>query len=165
MAFFTKADMRSRCNRILAEQQRLGKSMRTILAELPLLTLRKPTMFFCLTAAATKLLVLGVKGRLEDEGLSVYIDWIDDADLDRAAVTPENAKRLRRRMRQCLSLLYIGTDNASRSKWMPWEVGFFDGLGKEPWSVRRRKLRLVEKRIRAKPENAATRPGRESGWP
>jgi hypothetical protein len=53
---------------------------------------------------------------------------IDDADLDRTAVTPENAERLRLRMRRCSSLLYLATDDASRSKWMPWEVGFFDGL-------------------------------------
>lgn len=130
MAFFTKADMQSRGNRILAEQQRLGKSTRTILAEATTFDPEKTYDVFLSHSSRDKPLVLGVKSRLEDDGLSVYIDWIDDADLDRAAVTPENAKRLRRRMKQCLSLLYIATDNASRSKWMPWEVGFYDGLGK-----------------------------------
>lgn len=77
-----------------------------------------------------KPLVLGVKDRLEHEGLQVYVDWIDDADLDRTAVTPENAKRVRGRMKKCLSLLYLATDNASISKWMQWEIGYFDGLGK-----------------------------------
>jgi hypothetical protein len=130
MAFFTKGEMQSRGNRILAEQQRFGKSTRTIFAEATTFDPEKTYDVFLSHSSRDKPLVLGVKARLEDENLSVYIDWIDDADLDRAAVTPENARRLRRRMKQCQSLLYIATDNASRSKWMPWEVGLFDGLGK-----------------------------------
>ena len=31
-------------------------------------------------------------------------------------------------MNQSSRLLYLATDNASSSKWMPWELGYFDGL-------------------------------------
>lgn len=31
-------------------------------------------------------------------------------------------------MRQCKSLVYASTVAATHSKWMPWELGFFDGF-------------------------------------
>jgi hypothetical protein len=31
-------------------------------------------------------------------------------------------------MKQCKSLLYAFSENASNSKWMPWELGYFDGI-------------------------------------
>lgn len=73
-------------------------------------------------------LILGVKTLLEQRSLTVYVDWINDAQLDRTRVTPQTADVLRKRMRQCQSLIYAATDNASGSKWMPWELGYFDGL-------------------------------------
>lgn len=72
-------------------------------------------------------LVLGVKVLLEEEGKKVYVDWIDDQALDRNRVTADTAEVLRHRMRQCESLLYLATENAPKSKWMPWELGYFDG--------------------------------------
>lgn len=73
-------------------------------------------------------LILGVKSLLQDMGLSVYVDWIDDAQLDHAKVSRENADLLRRRMRQSKSLIWVATEAASNSKWMPWELGYFDGF-------------------------------------
>lgn len=63
---------------------------------------------------------------LTDQGLSVYVDWIEDADLSRESVTVETAKTLRLRMKQCKSLIYCFSPNAKSSKWMPWELGYFD---------------------------------------
>lgn len=75
-----------------------------------------------------KTLVLGAKVLLERKGLSVYVDWIDDGDLDRAAVDRTRAELLRRRMGQCDWLFYAHTPNAALSRWCPWELGYFDGL-------------------------------------
>lgn len=72
-------------------------------------------------------LVLGVKVILEEQGLSVYVDWVTDPDLDRRNVTVETANRLRQRMKQSRSLIYAHSVNSPNSKWMPWELGFFDG--------------------------------------
>ncbi len=72
-------------------------------------------------------LVLGVKVLLEEMGKKVYVDWVDDPELDRSQVTKHTAERLRGRMKQSDSLLYIATESASSSKWMPWELGYFDG--------------------------------------
>ena len=73
-------------------------------------------------------IVRGVGQILEDHGFSVYIDWMVDPLVDRTRVTRKNAALLRNRMNQCSSLLYAQSINAANSKWMPWEVGYFDGL-------------------------------------
>jgi hypothetical protein len=73
-------------------------------------------------------LILGVKGLLENQGFTVYVDWIDDAQMDRSKVSRETASILRRRMRQSGSLVFVATEAASSSKWMPWELGYFDGF-------------------------------------
>ncbi len=73
-------------------------------------------------------LILGVKGLLEDLGFTVYVDWVDDPQLSHTNVNRENADLLRRRMRQSQSLVWVATEAASDSKWMPWELGYFDGF-------------------------------------
>lgn len=72
--------------------------------------------------------VLGLKLRLERAGCSVYVDWIDDPALDRSNVSPATADQLRSRMRSCKALLYAFSLLSSHSKWMPWELGYFDAL-------------------------------------
>jgi hypothetical protein len=73
-------------------------------------------------------LVAGLKLELEDLGYSVYIDWIEDPMLSRANVTKDTALVLQARMKQCKSLIYAFSENAVNSKWMPWELGYFDGI-------------------------------------
>lgn len=73
-------------------------------------------------------MVLGVKAILEAAGKRVYVDWIEDRQLDRSNVSASTAEVLRQRMRQCRSLIYIHSANSGSSKWMPWELGFSDGL-------------------------------------
>jgi hypothetical protein len=72
-------------------------------------------------------LVLGVRAILQRAGKSVYVDWIDDPELDRSRVSMRTAARLRDRMIQCRSLIYAATKASATSKWMPWELGYFDG--------------------------------------
>ena len=73
-------------------------------------------------------LILGLKRLLEAAGKTVYVDWIDDREVDRSQVSAENAEMLRSRMRQCASLFYVHSRNSSTSRWMPWELGYFDGF-------------------------------------
>lgn len=73
-------------------------------------------------------LILGLKEYLESEfNLSVYVDWIEDLQLDRSSVNRETADLLRTRMRACKSLIYAISNNSNKSRWMPWELGYFDG--------------------------------------
>jgi len=88
-----------------------------------------PTDFICCNhSIADAEIVLGIKQLLEETGLKVYVDWVEDAQLDRRAVTKETAAALRQRMKQSKSLIYLSSDNSSSSKWMPWELGYFDGF-------------------------------------
>ena len=72
--------------------------------------------------------ILGVKRLIEALGLTVYVDWIEDPNLDRGYVTSKTAAVLRARMRACSSLIYVHSANSANSAWMPWELGFFDGF-------------------------------------
>lgn len=85
-------------------------------------------------------LVLGVKLLIERSGRSVYVDWIDDPTLDRSNVTKATAATLRHRMKSCNSLIFATSENSSASKWMPWELGYFDGHKPDKVSI----LPLVE---------------------
>lgn len=72
-------------------------------------------------------LILGVRAVLQRAGKRVYVDWIDDPELDRMHVTKGTANRLRERMQQSTSMIYAATKAATTSRWMPWELGYFDG--------------------------------------
>jgi hypothetical protein len=72
--------------------------------------------------------ILALKLLIESYELSVYVDWVDSPDLQRGNVTKETAAELRKIMQSSKSLLYADSANSSGSKWMPWELGFCDGL-------------------------------------
>jgi len=73
-------------------------------------------------------IVLALRTELIDLGHTVYVDWVDDKQLDRSKVSKETASLLRRRMQTSKSLLLVSTENAHLSKWVPWELGYFDGF-------------------------------------
>ena len=66
--------------------------------------------------------------QFQDLGYSVYVDWKTDLELDRANVTNKTAETIRARMSKCSALIYVYTDGSRESVWMPWELGYFDGL-------------------------------------
>jgi hypothetical protein len=72
--------------------------------------------------------IAGVKAHLEQSGESVYVDWIDDPQLDRSRVGPATAALLRARMQASGAMIYAASTASPASKWMPWELGYFDGL-------------------------------------
>lgn len=52
---------------------------------------------------------------------------VDDKELDRSRISAATADLLRKRMKQCKSLVFK-TASSSSSEWMPWELAYFDGL-------------------------------------
>lgn len=72
--------------------------------------------------------IAGIKAILEGDGSRVYVDWMDDPQLDRSRVSPGTADVLRRRMRASASLFYLSSKASPGSRWMPWELGYFDGM-------------------------------------
>lgn len=129
MTFFTKSEARSAASKGRAVQRGLGKTYGRILVEEASAT-RDTDGFdiFLSHSIGDAELILGVKSLLEEQGLKVYVDWVEDPQLNRENVTKETANLLRRRMRQSKSLIYVATEQANSSKWMPWELGFFDGF-------------------------------------
>jgi len=75
-----------------------------------------------------KIKVLGIYHILQGRGYSVYLDSICDPHLNRALVTRSTATTIRRRMTQCRSLFVATSSNTPASQWVPWELGFTDGL-------------------------------------
>lgn len=74
-----------------------------------------------------KKLVLTLVDLFNEAGYSVYVDWIEDTQLDRSKVNKNTAQVLRNRMNSSKRLAYVATTNATNSKWCPWELGYFDG--------------------------------------
>lgn len=71
-------------------------------------------------------IVKQIRSMLTDRGYSVYVDWIEDEQLDRGRVSEKTASILRERMKCCASLLYLTSASAGQSVWMPWELGYMD---------------------------------------
>ena len=66
--------------------------------------------------------VQGLYDILTASGYSVYVDWINDPQLNRSNVTQKTAELVRKRMKASKSLLLAISTNASLSKWIPWEL-------------------------------------------
>lgn len=71
-------------------------------------------------------IIKALRDELTEMKYEVYVDWIEDPNLDRGRVTDLNARLLRNRMKRCKCLFYATSDSAEKSIWMPWELGFMD---------------------------------------
>lgn len=121
MALLTESDVRA-----FARVDALS-AHRVLLSEAKSVDDRSRFDVFLSHSYQDKELIFGMKRMLEKMGMAVYVDWIDDPELSRDSVTSATAGRLRKRMRQSESLFYVHTPKARDSKWMPWELGYFDG--------------------------------------
>jgi hypothetical protein len=112
----------------LAKGKAILKAANTILKEHAATTAKRDSFDVFLSHSFKDAdLVLGVKLMLEGRNLSVYVDWIEDSEIERERVSSATAEILRLRMNQSKSLVYAHSTNSPTSKWMPWEIGFFDG--------------------------------------
>ena len=125
MALLTEAQVLGRATRRTGQ---LRRSAQDILTSETASALQRFDVFLSHSSAEPDEILLGIKLLLEDRGMSVYVDKYDDPDLGRREVTAATAAILRRRMRQSGSLLYVHSRHSTTSRWMPWELGFFDGL-------------------------------------
>ena len=84
---------------------------------------------------ADRNIIPNLKKALELMGYKVYVDWINDRLLSRENVTKETAEILQKRMKQSKSLFFATSENSPSSKWMPWELGYFDGYNSEKLGI------------------------------
>lgn len=115
----TAASRSSWGTRSVAESQ-MAKSASTPIAT--------PFQVFLSHAYEDAEVIAGIKVLIEQEGLSVYVDWIEDPQADRSRVTSRTADLLRQRMNHCQFLLFATSKASPDSRWMPWELGYFDGM-------------------------------------
>lgn len=127
MSYFTKAEARSASQRFTSTQ--IAKNATIHLNESRSHSKDTDSFDVFLSHSINDAeIVLGVKRLLEQFGLKVYVDWETDSQLDRSRVSAATADLLRKRMKQSKSLIFLATESASTSKWMPWELGYFDGF-------------------------------------
>ena len=131
MALFTEDEVRKRAKEevpfLKTAASMLNESVTESIKELQRYPSKQYDIFLSHSIKDAEL-ILGIKKICEDLGYSVYVDWIEDSQLDRSEVTKHTADILRKRMMSSKSLFYVTTGNAENSKWMPWECGYFDGL-------------------------------------
>jgi hypothetical protein len=125
MALLTESSLRNLA--IQYRSARVFKSADTLLREAAA-TLETSFDVFLSHSIKDADVILGVVAALKNQGLKVYVDWLVDPQMDRSRVTPETAERLRQRMRQSAALVYAHSNQSGSSKWMPWELGYFDGF-------------------------------------
>lgn len=63
---------------------------------------------------------------LQDAGCRVYIDWLDSEMPD--IPNKETAARIQRKIKESEYFVYLATENSSKSRWCPWEIGYADGV-------------------------------------
>ena len=125
MAYLSETAVRARAATVT---ERIRKSARRIITEASAPADEEFDVFLSHSSAEPEEIVLGVKLLLEDRSLSVYVDKYGDPQMSPAHVSRETARVLRSRMRNSQILLYIHSAYSKTSRWMPWELGFFDGL-------------------------------------
>ena len=75
--------------------------------------------------------VLGIKNLLKHFGFSSFVDWADGGPvLSRTDISSATAAELRLQIRKSRALLVCTSDASRASRWVPWEIGFADGVGK-----------------------------------
>lgn len=127
MALFIESAVRQRAQAEVRKSGFVKKAEQLIVEESSAYSATRTYDIFLSHSVKDAELILGMKGTFEDLGYSVYVDWIDDPQLDRTRVTSATADKLRQRMNSSKSLFYVTTANSDSSKWMPWECGYFDG--------------------------------------
>ena len=79
-------------------------------------------------------IVRGLIRHFESLGIAIYVDW-NDSDMP-SVTNRSTAAKLKQRIKACSLFMVLATQNALKSKWVPWEVGFADQMkGEDAVSV------------------------------
>jgi hypothetical protein len=131
MALVTRGELRQKASTKITKSFSLNENLQasTILKnEASAFSKEKTYDIFLSHSSLDAKEILGLKLLIEELGYSVYVDWIEDKQLDRTNVTKETAAILKERMQNCKCLFFATSNNSPNSVWMPWELGYFDGI-------------------------------------
>lgn len=73
-------------------------------------------------------LALGLQQWLKEQGMELYIDWLDPYMPD--APDASTADRIRTMIKGADVFLFLATNDSMASRWCPWELGFADGVNR-----------------------------------
>jgi len=82
------------------------------------------TIFLCHSHKDDEL-AKGLKNRLREQDVDLYIDWEDTTMPD--SPNQETATKIQTEIRDCTIFLFLATQNSLQSRWCPWEIGYADG--------------------------------------
>lgn len=68
-----------------------------------------------------------VKAHFEIKGKTVYVAELENPLLKNQEITKEFANLLQEKMNISKKLCYVLSPGSTKSYWMPWELGYFDG--------------------------------------
>lgn len=92
---------------------------------------RRYDVFLSHSSYDTKQLLL-LKKQLNEKGLVVYIDWVNDnVMMDRKNQNEDTWNVLKLRMNESEKMLFVMTDNSLRSVWTPREIDYFKSLERD----------------------------------
>lgn len=133
MPILIEQDVKERARRAARSDQvqrkaYLPRTSREILRELSFSPTRTQYDIFVCHSTDDADLILGIKGVLEDLGYNPYIDWNEGAEAGPAGVNTETADLRRAQLQSARSLLYVAGGHFRPSPWLPWELGYFEGL-------------------------------------
>ncbi|MBL4713931.1 MAG: toll/interleukin-1 receptor domain-containing protein [Alcanivorax sp.] len=115
------SDLRSAFNR--SGRVFLAKSLNEALAK------NQQTAFLCHSHKDHEL-AKGLQVLMKENGWDLYIDW-EDSEMPNTP-NKESAKKIKEKIGGADWFLFLATENSTRSRWCPWEIGFADsGKGYE----------------------------------
>lgn len=127
MSLFTTGALRARARDRLAKSESYGVTAGRIL-EYARVPSAETFDIFLSHSFMDADLILGLRETISAMGFSIYVDWVNDADLDRSNVDRATALRIKERLARSRSLIYAFSESSKHSSWMPWELGYSDGL-------------------------------------
>lgn len=83
------------------------------------------TAFLC-HSHRDRTLVEGLIQLFKEEGLHLYVDWMDNEMPE--TTNGDTARQIKNRIRESDMFLFLATPNSLASRWCPWEIGFADGV-------------------------------------
>lgn len=126
MAFLTKQLILTISAPFLKHAQFGGDAKSTLAASSLATTNDDRFDIFLAHACEDEEIVLGTKIMLELFGHRVYVDCVDNPDIGNDTVSNARANKMKLRMQASACLLFLTTKCSSRSRWMPWLLGYFD---------------------------------------
>jgi hypothetical protein len=117
MGYYTLAEVRSYSNNVRfpinENASRLGKQKTTI---------------FLSHSHSDSDIIKEIIGFFLAIDIYIYVDWLDPTMP--AITSVETAKKIKSKIRECDKFVILLTENSKNSKWVPWELGWADGVKK-----------------------------------